>query len=208
MRRISREKRRGPLRRQLTNEKWRKKEKRTRKSDEEKRALSRGKPTRAALTPDSHGLYQHSDKLYPVLCFSFYVANIVVLPCKKTAIDQSDQGMKGWGGREMEKTGNSRQEATQHVARYLPSCCFNEFSNGYAIDIESIGIYIIYVMASSNRSFWRYVQISSVLKSSKMYMSFRKLVSAFRLVFIRQNCRINMILQLDTIVKIIVSLLS
>lgn len=63
-------------------------EKRTRKSDEEKRALSRGKPTTAALTPDSHELYQHSDKLYPVLCFSSYVANIVVLPrVKKTAID-------------------------------------------------------------------------------------------------------------------------
>lgn len=39
-------------------------------------------------------------------------------------------------------------------------------------------------------------------------MSSRELVSAFRLVFIRQNCRINMILQLDTIVKIIVFLLS
>lgn len=41
--------------------------------------LSRGKPTTAALTADSPGLYQHSDKLYPVLCSSD-VANIVVLP--------------------------------------------------------------------------------------------------------------------------------
>lgn len=59
--------------------------------------------------------------------------------CKKTAIDQSDQGMERGGER---ASGVEEKQPIGGDTCCSLSSCFNKSSNGYAIDIESIGIHI------------------------------------------------------------------